>query len=51
MTSLKKVIPTAPEVLREAIIVLAGAVLAVVVVKALPAQWQQWFNLSGGNQQ
>lgn len=48
--NVKSIIPTAPEVLREAIIVLAGALLAVVVVKALPAEWRQWFNLSGGNQ-
>lgn len=44
------IVPSAPEVLREAIIVLAGALLAMAVVKALPSSWQQWFNLSGGNQ-
>ena len=47
--SIKAIIPSGPEVVREAIIVMAGALLAVVVVKALPAEWQRWFNLSGGN--
>ena len=49
--NVQKIIPTAPEVLREAIIVMAGALLAVMVVKALPAAWQQWFTFTGGNQQ
>lgn len=49
--SMKSVIPSGSEVVREAIIVMAGALLAVVVVRALPQQWQQWFNFSGGSQQ
>lgn len=44
----KAIIPTAPEILREAVIVLAGAMLAVVVVKALPVEWRRWFNLQEG---
>lgn len=44
-------VPTGPEVLREAIIVMAGALLAVAVVRMLPTTWQSWFNLSGSNQQ
>ena len=35
-------IPSVPEVAREAIIVLAGALLAAVVVGMLPDQWKQW---------
>lgn len=49
--SVKSVIPSGSEVVREAIIVMAGALLAVVVVRALPEQWRQWFNFSGGSQQ
>jgi hypothetical protein len=36
-------IPTAPEVLREALIVLAGALLATLLVRALPAPYKAWF--------
>ena len=43
-------VPSAPEIGREAIIVLAGALLAVVIVKQLPADWQAWFTL-GSNKQ
>lgn len=39
-------IPTAPEVLREAVIVMAGALLAVVIVRQLPKAWQSWFDIS-----
>ena len=46
--NVSKIIPTPPEVLREAIIVMAGALLAVLVVRALPKEWQQYFNLTGG---
>jgi hypothetical protein len=46
-----KIIPTAPEVVREAIIVLAGALLAYVVVKSLPKDLQAFFSLTGGNNQ
>lgn len=47
-----KWIPTAPEVLREAIIVLAGAALAAVVVKfVVPDSAKSWFSLpSSGTQ-
>jgi len=48
--NVSKIVPTAPEVLREALIVLAGAALAVVVVRVLPVEWRQWFNLSGDSQ-
>lgn len=43
-------IPTAPEILREAIIVAAGALLAAAVVRALPAEWRQLFSLTGERQ-
>lgn len=35
-------IPSVPEIAREAIIVVAGAVLAAVVVGLLPAEWKAW---------
>lgn len=38
--------PTAPEVLREAVIVLAGAALAALVVNAvLPSEYRKYFAL------
>lgn len=40
-----KIIPSTPEILREAIIVLAGAALAVFVVRSLPKSWQDFFTL------
>lgn len=46
----RKIIPTGPEVLREAIIVAAGALLAAMVVRNLPQKWRDMFNLSGGSQ-
>lgn len=48
---LPEFIPSAPEILREAIIVMAGALLAVVIVRQMPPAYQSWFNISGGNQQ
>jgi hypothetical protein len=45
-----KWIPTAPEVLREAIIVMAGALIATIIVRSvLPAEARQYFNLTGSN--
>lgn len=38
-------VPTVPEIGREAIIVLAGALIAVIIVKQLPSEWQAWFTL------
>ncbi|AKU11539.1 hypothetical protein AzCIB_1638 [Azoarcus sp. CIB] len=40
---LKSIIPSGPEILREAVIVLAGALLATVVIRMLPATAKQWF--------
>lgn len=44
-----KWIPTAPEVLREAVIVLAGALLATALVKSLPAAYRGLFNFTGSD--
>jgi hypothetical protein len=41
-----RVIPTGPEVLREAIVVIAGAVLAALVVSQLPAL-RAWLQQNG----
>jgi len=43
-----KIIPTAPEVIREAIIVAAGALLAALVVRSMPEEWRNYFSLTGG---
>ena len=46
-----KWVPTMPEVLREAVIVLAGAAIAALVVNAvLPPEWRKYFSLTGGGQ-
>lgn len=39
-------VPAPTEVFREAIIVMAGALLAVVIVRAMPENWQAWFNFN-----
>lgn len=43
-----KFIPTAPEIVREAIIVAAGALLAAIVVRSMPDEWRTYFSLTGG---
>jgi len=40
MTNLKKIIPTGPEVLREALIVLGGVIIAAWVLSKFPALQQ-----------
>lgn len=40
---MKALIPTLPEIGREAVIVLAGALLATLVVSALPAKYKKYF--------
>lgn len=43
---MKNWMPTAPEVLREAVIVLAGAAIAALVVNmVLPPEWKKYFSL------
>ena len=44
-----KWLPTGPEVVREVIIVLAGALIATLIVKSLPAENRAFFTF-GGNQ-
>lgn len=41
--SLKPFIPSLPEIGREAVIVLAGALLATIVVRALPEKYRKLF--------
>lgn len=48
--NVKAMIPTGPEILREAVIVLAGALLATVVIRMLPAGARQWFTFPTNNQ-
>lgn len=45
-----KWLPTGPEVLREAIIVVVGAFLATLLVKSLPPVYRGLFNFTGNNQ-
>lgn len=46
-----KWIPSLPEVGREAIVVMAGALLATLIVRnVLPEQYRQYFNFTGGQQ-
>jgi len=39
-----KVIPSLPEVAREAIIVMAGAFVAALIVRGLPVEMRRWFS-------
>lgn len=48
--SIKAIIPSPPEIMREAVIVLAGALLATLVIKSLPVDWQNLFTLPGRQQ-
>lgn len=38
------IIPKAPDVLREAVIVLAGALIASLIVRGLPPDVRRWFS-------
>ena len=42
---LEHIIPSAPEVLREAVIVIVGAIIAVAVVRLLPEKMQDFFRI------
>lgn len=46
----KSILPTVPEVTREAVIVLAGALLAAVIVRGLPVEWRRWFSWPAADQ-
>ena len=48
---IKDFIPTAPQVIREAIIVMAGALLAVIILKQLPLNIQSMFNINSIGEQ
>ena len=48
--NVKAIIPTLPEIGREAIIVLAGALLATIVVRQLPDSVKAYFTLPTYNQ-
>ena len=50
MATKLQIIPSAPEVLREALIVLTGALIAYTVVQLLPPRMKKYFSLNGGNQ-
>lgn len=43
--------PSLPEVLREALIVCAGALLAAAVVRSMPPEWRNKFTLPGSSQE
>lgn len=45
--NIRRIIPTAPEVLREAIIVAAGALIAAIVIRSLPPETRRLFSLTG----
>lgn len=48
--NLKAMIPSVPEIGREAVIVLAGALLATIIVRMLPATASKWFTFPTSNQ-
>lgn len=41
--NIKAIIPTAPEVLREAVILMAGAAIATLIIRGLPSAARQYF--------
>jgi len=46
-----KWIPSAPEVIREVVVLMAGALLATMIVRnLLPQSTRQYFNLTGSQQ-
>lgn len=44
---MKFTLPTMPEIVREAIIVAAGAALAALVIRSLPPEMRRLFSLTG----
>lgn len=44
------IIPKAPDVLREAIIVMAGALIASIIVRGLPVEVRRWFSWPSADQ-
>lgn len=47
---MKAIIPRAPEVLREAVIVLAGAFIAAAIVRGMPIELRRWFSWPSADQ-
>lgn len=45
--NLRAIIPTGPEILREAIIVAAGALIAAIVIRSLSPETRRLFSLTG----
>lgn len=45
-----KIMPTLPEVAREAIIVMAGAFVAAIIVRGLPPDLRRWFSWPAADQ-
>lgn len=46
----KGIIPTVPEVGREAVVILAGALVATLIVRGLPADLRRWFSWPAADQ-
>lgn len=44
------IVPRAPEVIREALIVLAGAMIAAALVRGLPIEYRRWFSWPAADQ-
>lgn len=43
-------VPKAPEIVREALIVLAGAFIAAAIVRGLPIEYRRWFSWPAADQ-
>lgn len=43
-------VPKAPEIIREALIVLAGAMIAAAIVRGLPVEMRRWFSWPAADQ-
>lgn len=48
--NIKPILPKAPDVIREALIVLAGAMIAAALVRGLPIEYRRWFSWPAADQ-
>lgn len=48
--NVSQIVPKAPDVLREAIIVMAGAFIAALIVRGLPVEMRRWFSWPAADQ-
>lgn len=48
--NVSQIVPKAPDVLREAIIVMAGAFIAAIIVRGMPADLRRWFSWPAADQ-